>query len=305
MTSSLRSALWMLLAVNLLGAVAFAETGAPSPAIAPTAFPAAAPAGTTPPPAATKAPPAALGSRSLIGARCKDDIAKHCPTVAAGGGRLAACLRSHEAELSEACKSVLPPGRAGGARPAAAAPQAAAPGAAAAAPTPAAAPAARPMAAGKPWGPMKGMHRACGGDVAKLCKDVAPGHGRVAACLNEHAADLSPGCKPVAQHIAAKMDERMSMHADCADDAQKHCSDVPAGSGRVGLCLGEHAAELSASCKKHLDEMKAHFAQHGKAGKGHDHEMMGGKGGATMVPKPNPGAAAPSPGAPLPPPVTK
>jgi len=304
MTSSLRSALWMLLAANLLGGstVAFAQSGAPAPSAVPGAPPAPS-VGATPAPAAVAAPPAGLGHRSLIGARCKDDIAKHCPTVAAGGGRLAACLRSHDAELSEACKSVLPPGRAGGARPAAA-PQAAAPGTAAAAPTPAAAPAARPMAAGKPWGPMKGMHRACGADVAKLCKDVAPGHGRVAACLNEHAGELSPGCKPVAQHIAAKMDERMSMHADCADDAQKHCSDVPAGSGRVGLCLGEHAAELSAGCKKHLDEMKAHFAQHGMAGKGHDHGMMGGKGG-TMAPKPNPGAAAPSPGAPLPPPVTK
>ena len=44
-----------------------------------------------------------------------------------------------------------------------------------------------------------------------------------------------------------------------------------------------HAAELSAGCKKHLSEVKAHFAPYAKPGK--SHEMMGGKG-AMMAPKP-------------------
>jgi hypothetical protein len=161
--------------------------------------------------------------------------------------------------------------------------------------------------AGKEWGPMKGMHRACAADVEKFCKDVSPGHGRIAVCLNEHANDLSATCKPVAQDIATKMNEPMQMHADCTADVQKLCSDVPPGSGRTGFCLGEHAAELSPACKKHMDEMKGHWGKGGKmmgaAGKaGMKPEMMGGgkpgmmHGGpaadAAPVPAPAPAPAA-------------
>lgn len=262
MRPSLRSALWMSIAANLFGgAIAFAQAPA-----AP-----AAPAG-----APTQSPPVAPGKRSLIAARCKDDAAKLCPDISAGGGRLAACLRVNEAELSEACKAALPPGRPGGKASAAGAPPQA--GAAPGATAPdagAAAGHARGAMAAKEWGPMKGMHRACSADVEKFCKDVAPGHGRIAICLNEHASDLSATCKPVAQDIATKMNEPMQMHADCGADVQKLCSDVPAGSGRTGFCLGEHAAELSPACKKHMDEMKSHWGKVGKGGK----SGMGGMGG--------------------------
>ena len=147
---------------------------------------------------------------------------------------------------------------------------------------------------------MKGMHKACGADVDKFCKDVQPGHGRIAVCLNEHAGDLSPACKPVAQDIAAKMNEPMQMHEECSGDVQKLCSDVPAGSGRIGFCLGEHSAELSAPCKKHIDEMKAHWGKGGKMhGKGDmmGHPggmMMGHPGGMMMGAGGHPGAAAPA-----------
>lgn len=308
MRPSLRSALWMSIAANLIGgaAVAFAQTPAPAPA-APAAV--AAPAGSAAPAGApTQAPPADPGKRSLIALRCKDDVAKLCPNVAAGGGRLAACLRSHEAEVSEACKAALPPGRPGAKGPAApaaaGAPQA---GAAPGATTPDAGVAAghaHGSMAGKEWGPMKGMHRACAADVDKFCKDVPRGHGRIAVCLNEHTNDLSAACKPVAQDIATKMNEPMQMHADCAADVQKLCSDVPAGSGRTGYCLGEHTTELSPACKKHMDEMKSHW---GKGGAGKMGMMGPGKTGmmhggpaADGAPKPAP---APAPAAPTPAPA--
>ena len=47
------------------------------------------------------------GTRSLIGTRCREEIAKLCEDVKPGGGRLARCLRSHEAELSSDCKAAL------------------------------------------------------------------------------------------------------------------------------------------------------------------------------------------------------
>lgn len=35
----------------------------------------------------------------------------------------------------------------------------------------------------------------CAEDVAKFCKDVKPGEGRVAACLKEHEKNLSKACR--------------------------------------------------------------------------------------------------------------
>jgi hypothetical protein len=45
--------------------------------------------------------------RSLIGTRCQEEISKMCDDVKPGGGRLARCLREHEAELSNDCKAAL------------------------------------------------------------------------------------------------------------------------------------------------------------------------------------------------------
>jgi hypothetical protein len=138
---------------------------------------------------------------------------------------------------------------------------------------------------------MKEVQKSCQADKEKFCKDVQPGHGRVAVCLNEHVNDLSAACKNVVTKVAEHMNAPMEMHADCAADAQKLCSDVPAGMGRVGMCLGEHSAELSPACKKHVDEMKAHWGKHGPAGgPGHGPHAghAGGAGGAPGTPPPPP-----------------
>jgi hypothetical protein len=38
---------------------------------------------------------------------CAADIAKFCPDVHAGGGRVMECFKSHREDLSEGCKSAL------------------------------------------------------------------------------------------------------------------------------------------------------------------------------------------------------
>ena len=60
------------------------------------------------------------------------------------------------------------------------------------------APAAR--AADEPQG-----RGACRTDVEKLCKGVEPGQGRIAQCLKDKEAEVSPGCK---QHLT-QMREHM------------------------------------------------------------------------------------------------
>jgi hypothetical protein len=39
------------------------------------------------------------------------------------------------------------------------------------------------------------IKEACTGDAERLCKDVTPGGGRMAGCLQAHKAELSAACK--------------------------------------------------------------------------------------------------------------
>jgi cysteine rich repeat protein len=41
-------------------------------------------------------------------AACQPDVAKFCADVKPGGHRVAACLRDHASELSEACQAAIP-----------------------------------------------------------------------------------------------------------------------------------------------------------------------------------------------------
>jgi len=250
--------------------------------------------------AAPAAAAAAPERRSLIGMKCKDDAAKLCAGVAIGGGKLARCLRLHENDLSEPCKAALAAAADKKGATAAATTAAAAPGATAAEGTAGHGGGmgmmgkGMGMGMGHEWGPMKDMHKSCSADVGKFCKDVQPGHGRVAVCLNEHAAELSPACKKSVDTVTTQMNAHMEMHADCAGDVQKLCSDVPAGSGRVAMCLGEHTKELTPACKKHVDDMKAHWKKHMGAARAQNTSGTGGAPGTAPAALP-PVPPAPSP----------
>jgi hypothetical protein len=53
--------------------------------------------------------------------------------------------------------------------------------------------------AGQPAAPQRaGAAQACKPDIQKFCASVQPGGGRIAACLKDHAADLSADCKKAA-----------------------------------------------------------------------------------------------------------
>lgn len=41
---------------------------------------------------------------------------------------------------------------------------------------------------------MRVLRQGCSADFEKLCAGVSPGGGRGMACLNAHAAEVSPGC---------------------------------------------------------------------------------------------------------------
>ncbi len=86
----------------------------------------------------------------------------------------------------------------------------------------------------------------CTDDVAKFCKDVRPGGGSVAKCLQEHENDLSPACKEQISKTKQKIQE---FKEACRADVTKFCKDVRPGRGRILQCLKQNEAELSPGCK--------------------------------------------------------
>lgn len=97
-------------------------------------------------------------ARSVPDARlkpCEEDVQKFCAKVKAGEGRMSKCLKDHEGDLSQACKSHLQAMREH----------------------------------------MQEAREACRDDAKKLCKDVKPGHGNIVACLKSHENELSDACK--------------------------------------------------------------------------------------------------------------
>jgi len=95
----------------------------------------------------------------------------------------------------------------------------------------------------------------CADDMAKYCKDVQPGQGRIMNCMKEHENDLSPGCKA---KVAEMGKNRREAREECRDDVVRFCDNVQPGGGRIFKCLKEHENELSAQCKARFE------ARHGK-----------------------------------------
>ena len=98
----------------------------------------------------------------------------------------------------------------------------------------------------------------CADDIAKLCKDVKPGGGRLAKCLKEHENELSPACKEKIAEAGKKMQE---LRQACKGDVERLCKDVKPGGGRLVKCLKEHESELSPECKAKIAELRKEKGQ--------------------------------------------
>jgi len=94
----------------------------------------------------------------------------------------------------------------------------------------------------------------CADDVAKYCKDVQPGGGRIVRCLKQHEQELSPACK---QHAAEVKKKGQEFRAACEDDVLRLCGDVKQGGGRIIKCLKQHEQELTPDCKAQMQQKRA------------------------------------------------
>jgi hypothetical protein len=104
--------------------------------------------------------PAASSGADAVTEPCRADMEKLCAGIEPGGGRMKDCLRQHAGQLSPGCRKTL-----------------------------------RKLAkAAQENGGMQWVH-ACRDDIGTMCKGVDPGGGRIVACLQSHADQVSPGCK--------------------------------------------------------------------------------------------------------------
>jgi hypothetical protein len=98
----------------------------------------------------------------------------------------------------------------------------------------------------------------CAKDAERLCANVKPGEGRIARCLEEHEAQLSPVCKR--HRVQIKKAVREAQQA-CKDDIPKVCGGVEPGEGRVVECLMANKARLSATCKMKVSKAEKTIKQ--------------------------------------------
>ncbi|MBX7057697.1 MAG: cysteine rich repeat-containing protein [Leptospirales bacterium] len=105
---------------------------------------------------------AAAGAQPGQGQRqgpCAADRQQFCADVQPGQGRIAACLREHQGQLSAQCKQRLQ----------------------------------RRMSEIRSR--VQGAHRACRQDIQTHCAGIQRGQGRIFQCLKQNEASLSAACK--------------------------------------------------------------------------------------------------------------
>lgn len=89
----------------------------------------------------------------------------------------------------------------------------------------------------------------CAQDAEKFCANVKQGEGRIARCLEEHMAELSPVCKQHRLELKAVLKEAKQA---CKDDIPKYCKSFQQQGKEDKLikCLRANESHLSPTCKK-------------------------------------------------------
>ena len=109
----------------------------------------------------------ATGTARAADDACQADVERLCAGIPKGGGRIAACLKANEAQVSPACKAELASVRR----------------------------------------KVKEVGEACADDIQSLCADVKPGAGNVLRCLNASYFSLTPGCQEIMKGAREKAAE--------------------------------------------------------------------------------------------------
>jgi hypothetical protein len=102
---------------------------------------------------------------------CGSELTRYCAEVTPGEGRLLACLYAHGDKLSGQCEYAL---------------------------YDAATRLERAINA------ITYVASECRAEIQTHCASIQPGEGRIAQCLKDHAAELSPGCDQALTNVGVK-----------------------------------------------------------------------------------------------------
>ncbi|MGR9172372.1 hypothetical protein [Rhizobium sp. KDH_Rht_773_N] len=97
----------------------------------------------------------------------------------------------------------------------------------------------------------------CGADIRKLCKGLNLGNNRIADCLAQNAAKVSPACTSTLASVSASIQKREQAQASygkvCAGDMARRCNGV-VGDGYILACLIKTAKYVSARCNQTISD---------------------------------------------------
>ncbi|AVA26298.1 hypothetical protein ACXHXG_31035 [Rhizobium sp. LEGMi198b] len=97
----------------------------------------------------------------------------------------------------------------------------------------------------------------CGADIGKFCKGLNLGGGRIADCLAQNEAKISPSCKTsvasVVQSITQREQAQSAYSQVCRGDIAMRCKGVK-GDGYILACLNKGQKRVSDKCNQAITD---------------------------------------------------
>lgn len=117
--------------------------------------------------------------------------------------------------------------------------------------------AADPLAKGV-QGALDTFAEGCRQELTTYCKDVAPGDGRLIACLYAFQDKLTPRCEFAFLDSVNQLDRTLTnlsyAVSECRDDLKNLCGEVKPGEGRLLDCLDKNEDKVSKRCNAALKD---------------------------------------------------
>jgi hypothetical protein len=97
----------------------------------------------------------------------------------------------------------------------------------------------------------------CGADIKKLCKGLNLGNNRIADCLRQNAAKVSPTCTSSLGAVSASIQKREQAQAAysklCAHDMAQRCRGIK-GDGYILACLIKTQKLVGGKCNQAITD---------------------------------------------------